>query len=706
LLRHLLDAGAGAAVYLDPDTKVFAPLSGLDDLAAAHDVVLTPHLLQPFVPDGLGIDELTILRAGAFNLGFVAVGARGLPFLDFWAERLRRWAVVAPEEGLFTDQRWVDFAPALFDVHVIRDAGWNAAYWNLHERPLAVRPDARLEVGGRPLTFFHFSGHDPLDGALLSRHQGANPRHLLSRNQVLADLCTGWRADVLARGHEQRATLPYALDATPRFAVTPDVRRVYRDAVLRAEAAGVQPPPPPLGDDGGAAFLRWCHEPDPVASGDGVVVTRLVEGLWRRRPDLRQAFPHVPGRHAADLARWAAHDVDLRTHVDERLLPGAFDDLVASRTRDLRRASPRPGWNVVGYLDSELGVGESGRLVVLAAERAGIPVATTVDGTTSSRRQHGFARRGRSSLPYDTNIMCVNGDRLRDGIDRIGPDAAAGRRTVGLWYWEVDVITDVMRDAAPLADELWAASTYVQRILEHALDLPVRHFPLPVVRPSSPSRLTRADLGWPEDRFVVLLTFDFLSVIARKNPAGLLDAYRRAFAPSDGATLVLKSINGNARIADLERLRAVAADRPDVVIDDRYVPAGHVGAMTERCDVYASLHRAEGFGLGIAHAMAAGKPVVATNWSGNVDFMDETCARPVPYDLVPVGHGAHPYPASATWAEPDLDAAAAALRSLFDDRALGARLGAAAQRRMAEHHGLDVAAAFVREHFARRVVAA
>jgi glycosyltransferase involved in cell wall biosynthesis len=226
------------------------------------------------------------------------------------------------------------------------------------------------------------------------------------------------------------------------------------------------------------------------------------------------------------------------------------------------------------------------------------------------------------------------------------------------------------------------------------------------VRPSSPSRLTRADLGWPNDRFVVLFMFDFFSVSARKNPAGLLDAYRRAFSPADGATLVLKSVNGHACIADLERLRAAAGDRPDVVIDDRYVPAAHITAMIERCDVYASLHRAEGFGLTIAHAMAAGRPVVATGWSGNVDFLDATCGLPVPYDLASVGPGADPYPAGATWAEPDLDAAASSLRSLFDDRALGEQLGEAARRRIADHHGLDPAAAFLRERFRQRAVTA
>src|SRR5262249_15651963 len=149
-----------------------------------------------------------------------------------------------------------------------------------------------------------------------------------------------------------------------------------------------------------------------------------------------------------------------------------------------------------------------------------------------------------------------------------------------------------------------------------------------------PTPFTRAQLGLP-DGFVFLFSFDFHSVYDRKNPEGLIAAYTRAFEPDDGATLVIKSINGAPHPSDLQRLRFAARRRPDIVLIDDYVDAHRVQGLLERSDCFVSLHRAEGFGLHLAAAMAAGTPVIATSYSGNVDFMDDDSAFLVPYELVP-----------------------------------------------------------------------
>src|SRR5258705_3572549 len=97
--------------------------------------------------------------------------------------------------------------------------------------------------------------------------------------------------------------------------------------------------------------------------------------------------------------------------------------------------------------------------------------------------------------------------------------------------------------------------------------------------------------------------FDFFSSIERKNPLGLIDSYRRAFGPDDGAALVLKSVNGERRLEELELLRAASAERPDIVLIDRYVTADERNGMIAACDCYASLHRSEGLRLTMAEAM-------------------------------------------------------------------------------------------------------
>jgi SAM-dependent methyltransferase len=222
--------------------------------------------------------------------------------------------------------------------------------------------------------------------------------------------------------------------------------------------------------------------------------------------------------------------------------------------------------------------------------------------------------------------------------------------------------------------------------------------PVPI-RVPSPAGLTREQIGLPEG-FLFFFMFDFFSSIERKNPLGLIEAYRRAFGPDDGAVLVLKSVNGDTRIDELELLRAAAADRRDILLIDRYVTAEERGAMMAACDCYASLHRSEGLGLTMAEAMVLGKPVVATGWSGNLEFMTDETTYLVRYAMTTLERDHGPYPAGAEWAAPDLDHAAELLRHVFEQREEAVARGARARQAIIDRHGTAPAAAALRERLA------
>jgi hypothetical protein len=157
------------------------------------------------------------------------------------------------------------------------------------------------------------------------------------------------------------------------------------------------------------------------------------------------------------------------------------------------------------------------------------------------------------------------------------------------------------------------------------------------------------------------------------------EAYKRAFKPGDGAHLVLKSANGDKRQDDLAELHEAAAGRPDILVIDDYVAAGRIDAMIAACDAYVSLHRAEGFGLGMAAAMSLGKPVIGTGYSGNLTFMNESNSYLVDWKRTQVGPGVPIYPAGDHWADPDLDDAARLMRYVFENRAEAAERGAKAR---------------------------
>ena len=258
LLRHLLDAGHDAVLYLDPDILVLDGLDGLAELAAAHDIVLTPHSTEPLPWDGRSPSDQDHLQSGTFNLGFIAVGPGAGPFLDWWAARLRHNCVIAMDRGLYVDQRWIDLVPGYFRHHVLRDPTWNVAYWNAHSRSLRVR-DGRLLAGKEPVRLFHFSGLDPARPETLTTHDyGAPQRVTLADDAVLGPLVADYSHRLLVAGHAGCIDTPYgfgrAHDGTP---LDRDLRRRYRDHVLGAPALL----PDPFDEGDAVAFRRWIAAP-------------------------------------------------------------------------------------------------------------------------------------------------------------------------------------------------------------------------------------------------------------------------------------------------------------------------------------------------------------------------------------------------------------------------------------------------------------
>ena len=190
-----------------------------------------------------------------------------------------------------------------------------------------------------------------------------------------------------------------------------------------------------------------------------------------------------------------------------------------------------------------------------------------------------------------------------------------------------------------------------------------------------------------------LFMFDFFSVFERKNPIGLIEAFCRAFRPGEGPFLVIKAINGDARLPLLEKLRAAAADRSDVIIIDKYWLAQEKNDLLGLCDCYVSLHRSEGLGLTMAEAMGLEKPVIATGYSGNLHFMTVDNSYLVDYVTQAVPVGCSPYPEGVPWADPDLDHAAECMRRVFDRPDEAVRKAQQARQDILTKHNLQTTSA-------------
>jgi hypothetical protein len=156
LLKTLLAGDVSTATFLDPDILVFSELEDGMSAAKSTGIAITPHRLTPSNIVTSNFSELSFLRYGIFNLGYIAVGQKALPMLQWWSERLRWYCTRFPDDVVFTDQKWINFVPAFYDHTVIRNPGYNFAPWNIDERPLG-NVNGVLYINEIRLVFIHFS---------------------------------------------------------------------------------------------------------------------------------------------------------------------------------------------------------------------------------------------------------------------------------------------------------------------------------------------------------------------------------------------------------------------------------------------------------------------------------------------------------------------------------------------------------------------
>ena len=374
--------------------------------------------------------------------------------------------------------------------------------------------------------------------------------------------------------------------------------------------------------------------------------------------------------------------LSLKTAVHDRLNRAKLERLVRTKAifranRALERANAPEGVNLVGYIRADMGLGVAARGLAAAFEAAGVPfsVVNMEYGNYSAQTDHSWVHKEVAHSRYDVTVVCVNPDNSFYLRTQFSPELLGERYVIAHWYWELPEMPDEWLPEFEYTDEVWAASNFIKDAISRKAEVPVVRVPT-VVNVKLAHRFSRMDHGLPEQKFLFLAMFDTKSVLERKNPLGVVQAFKRAFGSDDERVgLVLKFNNPDYEQPVMQQVRRELAGCKNAVVIDRLLSRDEITSLIDACDCFVSLHRSEGFGLGPAEAMSLGKPAIITNWSGNTDYMTPDNCIPIDYKLVQLGRDYGPYKAHQHWAEPDLEQAAHWMKRIVASPELARTIG-------------------------------
>lgn len=358
--------------------------------------------------------------------------------------------------------------------------------------------------------------------------------------------------------------------------------------------------------------------------------------------------------------------------VRQRLKKGILNQAFPVHTRKFMMSDDWGfnGVNLVGFSRSEMGIGESCRIAAKSMNAGEIPfVILNFKGTNSaSMKDKSWIHKEADAPLYNVNLFHINAEQMREVHAEIGSSIFKERYNIGFWHWELPEFPDEWIENFDFVDEVWVPSTFVANSIALKSPVPVLKIPHSIEVLINDTR-SRSYFGLPEKPFLFLTMYDLNSFQERKNPQASILAFKKAFLPDNKAVGLVIKVNGMYKDkSELSRLSNLIEDYSNIYIISKTLSRNDTNALISVTDCFISLHRSEGFGLGLAEAMYLGKPAIGTNWSSTTDFMNYQNSCPVNYKLILVGKDHGPYKADQFWAEPDVEHSSEYMYRLVNDK--------------------------------------
>lgn len=422
-------------------------------------------------------------------------------------------------------------------------------------------------------------------------------------------------------------------------------------------------------------------------------LNRLQSLVYHARPDVRQAFP-LPDALPSYI-QWIREFLASEPNLLNALRsysPDIFLERPPAR-------SPQFGVNVLGYAFGQLGIGEDARMAAKSLLSCSVPfnMLDFPPGDDIPQNERSMQAYVGTEPQYAVNMFCLSALEHGRFFAERGGRWLDGRINIGYWPWELSKWPEEWKHLMSLVDEVWVSSPHTFEAVSPVAGASVRLMPMAVELDEVVPR-SRADFGLPESACLFLFAFDLNSSAKRKNPKACVLAFLNAFPQHDnldylGAEkvgLVIKVHPPKTPNRDWDELKQLQASDERIHLIEETLSKSDLLALYQVCDCFVSLHRAEGFGRCLAEAMLLGRPLITTDYSGNLAFTSHENALLVKYQLIDLKSDDYPYGKGQQWADPNIEDAARQMRRVQQRQKQIRTLAARGQNKIVQSHHPEV----------------
>ena len=317
------------------------------------------------------------------------------------------------------------------------------------------------------------------------------------------------------------------------------------------------------------------------------------------------------------------------------------------------------GIQIIGFASLAKGVGESVRSHIRA-----INILKFNNSVIDLKEKKTFEVKNY----YKYNLFHINADLVPEMYFKLGKNFWEDKYNIGFWLWELEKFPSKWMNSFDYFDEIWVCSDFIYECLKKVSPIPVLKVPISI-NVKTDEKYNRGYFKLPKEQFLFLSMYDTNSVQERKNPKASIKAFQMAFKKDSKVVgMVVKVNNAEDRQNEIKEIEKMILGWENIYLICENLSKPEVNGLINSCDSFISLHRSEGFGLVIAEFMYLGKPVIVTDWSGNIDFTNEENSCCVSYDFIELKENFGPYEKGNRWAEANIEEAGEYMKKLVNDK--------------------------------------